>query len=55
MPDDLADSYRTTAKLPFPSDILGNKDIKDFILFIMKRDKIYLNSVKSDILKLFRS
>lgn len=41
MPDDLADSYGTTAKLPFPSEILGNKDMKDFILFfffLMKRD-----------------
>lgn len=44
MPDDLADSYRMTAKLPFPSEILGNKYVKDF--FVMKRGKIYLNSFK---------
>lgn len=42
MPDDLADSYRMTAKLPFPSEILGNKYVIDF--FVMKRGKIYLNS-----------
>lgn len=30
MPDDLADSYTMTAKLPFPSEILGNKYVKDF-------------------------
>lgn len=50
MPDDLADSYRTTAKPPFPSEILGNKDIR--FLFLMKRDKINLKSL--NILKLFR-
>lgn len=33
MPDDLADSYRTTANLPFPSEILGNKNIKEFFFF----------------------
>lgn len=29
MPDDLADSYRMTAKLPDPFEILRNKYIKD--------------------------
>lgn len=50
MPDDLAGSYKNTAKHPFPSEILGSKAIR--FLFLMKRDKIYLNSL--NVLKLFK-
>lgn len=34
MPDDLADSYRMTAKLPNPFEILRNKYIKDKCVFV---------------------
>jgi len=65
MPDDLADSYRMTAKLSNPFEILGSLEtsalkisVDKWCFFcggreVMKRDKIYLNSFKSDILKLF--
>ena len=33
MPGDLADSYRTNPEVPFPSEILGNKDINDMNFF----------------------